>query len=103
MSIRFKLILVFSIVIGFAGCLAFYAVRAISSSSELVVRMYDEPLMGINQARAAHAKVIGAIGQMQRAMAFREAPGQAADEVERTIVSVIEDLQIVRERVHGVD
>jgi Four helix bundle sensory module for signal transduction len=82
MSIRFKLILVFSIVISFAGGLAFYAVRAISTSAELVVRMYDEPLMGINQARAAQAKLIGAIGQMQRAMAFREAPGRAADELE---------------------
>src|SRR5258708_3866986 len=101
MSIRLKLILVSSIVISFAGCLACYAVRAISSSSELVVRMYDEPLMGINQARAAHARLIGAAVQMQRAMAFREAPGRAADELEKTILSAIEDLQVVRERVHS--
>jgi methyl-accepting chemotaxis protein len=103
MSIRFKLILVFSIVIGFAGCLAVFAVRAISDSSELVVRMYDEPLMGINEARAAHTKLVGAIVQMQRAMAFREAPGRAADELEKTVLGAIEDLQTVRERVHGVD
>ena len=103
MSIRFKLILVFSIVIGFAGCLAVFAVSAISSSSELVVRMYDEPLMGINEAGAAHTKLVGAIVQMQRAMAFREAPGRAADELEKTVLGAIEDLQIVRERVHGAD
>jgi hypothetical protein len=44
MSIQYKLLLVFGIVIGFAGCVAVYAVNAISKSSELVVRMYDEPL-----------------------------------------------------------
>lgn len=101
MSIQFKLILVFGIVIGFAACLAAYAVDAISKSSEFVARMYDEPLMGINQARSAHAGLIGANGLMRRAIAIREDPARAADELEKTIFSALEDLKIVRERVHN--
>lgn len=99
MSIRYKLILVFGIVIGFAGCLAVYAVNAISNSSQLVVRMYDEPLMGINEARAAQAELIDAHGLMRRSIATREAPANAADELEKTTVNALADLQIVRERV----
>jgi methyl-accepting chemotaxis protein len=101
MSIQYKLILVFGIVIGFAGCVAAYAVNAISNSSELVVRMYDEPLMGINEARSAHAGLIGANGLMRRAIAVRESPANTADELEKTILSALEDLKIVRERVHN--
>ena len=35
--------------------LAFYGIRGISTSGDLVVRLYDGPLMGINHARSAHA------------------------------------------------
>src|ERR1700730_1279716 len=101
MSIQYKLLLVFGLVIGFAGCVALYAVSAISKSSELVVRMYDEPLMGINEARSAHARLIDANGLRRRAVAMRESPADAANELEKTISSALEELQIVRERVHN--
>jgi methyl-accepting chemotaxis protein len=101
MSIQYKLILVFGIVIGFAGCVALYAVNAISNSSELVVRLYDEPLMGLNEARSAQARLIDANGFMRRVIAVRESPANAANELEKTIFSALEDLQIVRERLHN--
>jgi len=57
MSIRYKLFGIFCIVIGLTGALAFYAVRGISSSGDMVVRLYDGPLMGINYARSALASM----------------------------------------------
>ena len=55
MSIRYKIFGVFSIVIVLACGLAFRGIRGISTSGDLVVRLYDGPLMGINHARSAHA------------------------------------------------
>jgi methyl-accepting chemotaxis protein len=57
MSIRYKLFGIFCIVIGLTCGLAFYGVRGISSSGDLVVRLYDGPLMGINYARSALASM----------------------------------------------
>ena len=55
MSIRYKIFGAFSVVILLACGLAFYGIRGISDSGDLVVRLYDGPLMGINHARSAHA------------------------------------------------
>ena len=55
MSIRYKIFGVFSVVILLACGLAFYGIRGISTAGDLVVRLYDGPLMGINHARSAHA------------------------------------------------
>ncbi len=55
MSIRYKFFCAFSVVIALACGLAFYGMRSISTSGDLVVRLYDGPLMGINHARSAHA------------------------------------------------
>src|ERR1700724_2013227 len=54
MSIRYKFFCAFSVVIAFACGLAFYGMRGISTSGDLVVRLYDGPLMGINHSRSAH-------------------------------------------------
>ena len=55
MSIRYKFFCAFSVVIALACGLAFYGMRGISTSGDLVVRLYDGPLMAINHARSAHA------------------------------------------------
>ena len=55
MSIRYKIFSAFIILIVLACGLAFYGIRGISNSGDLVVRLYDGPLMGINHARSAHA------------------------------------------------
>ena len=55
MSIRYKIFGAFSLVILLACGIAFYGIRGISTTGDLVVRLYDGPLMGINHARSAHA------------------------------------------------
>ena len=55
MSIRYKIFGAFSAVILLACGLAFYGIRSVSTSGDLVVRLYDGPLMAINHARSAHA------------------------------------------------
>ena len=68
MSIRYKIFGVFSIVIVLACGLAYYGIRGISTSGDLVVRLYDGPLMGINHARSAHASLNEARLIMQRGL-----------------------------------
>ena len=71
MSIRYKLFGVFSIVIALACGLAFYGIHGISNAGDLVVRLYDGPLMGINHARSAHAALNAARLEMSARPARR--------------------------------
>jgi methyl-accepting chemotaxis protein len=102
MSIRYKLFGAFCIVISLACGLAFYGIRGISSSGDMVVRLYDGPLMGINFARSAHATVNEGRLLLQR-MQSEDASKETAAKFEKLIVGVSDDLQIVRERVAGED
>jgi methyl-accepting chemotaxis protein len=102
MSIRYKLFGIVCIVISLTCGLASYGVRGISSSGDMVVRLYDGPLMGINYARAAHAAVNEA-----RLLAHRSLSEGATNEVvakfEKLITGISDDLKVVRERVEGKD
>src|SRR4051794_19158342 len=100
MSIRYKIFGVFSIVIALACVLAFCGIRGISSSGDLVVRLYDGPLMGINHARAAHASLNEARLMMQRGL-IEGAPVETVARLEKLVGSIFEDLKIVRERVQS--
>src|SRR5262245_65819595 len=75
MSIRYKIFGAFSIVIMLACGLALYGIRGISDSGDLVVRLYDGPLMGINHARSAHA----ALNEAQLLMYRSPAEGTPED------------------------
>jgi methyl-accepting chemotaxis protein len=100
MSIRYKIFGVFSILIVLACGLAFYGIRGISTSGDLVVRLYDGPLMGINHARSAHALLNEARFVMQRGLV----EGASSDTVarfEKLVGSIFEDLKVVRERVQS--
>src|SRR5215470_17062993 len=66
MSIRYKIFGAFSVLILLACGLAFYGIRGIADSGDLVVRLYDGPLMGINHARSAHAGLNEAVLLMYR-------------------------------------
>jgi diguanylate cyclase (GGDEF)-like protein len=57
MSIRHKFFLAFSVLAALACSLAIFGFRGIATSGDLVIRLYDGPLMGINHARSAHAKL----------------------------------------------
>jgi len=100
MSIRYKIFGVFSILIVLACGLAFYGIRGISTSGDLVVRLYDGPLMGINHARSAHASLNEARLMMQRGL-IEGAPAETVARFEKLVGSIFEDLKVVHERVQS--
>jgi len=57
MPIRIKFFLAFSVLVGLACALAFFGIRGIAASGDLVLRLNDGPLTGINHARLAQAKL----------------------------------------------
>jgi methyl-accepting chemotaxis protein len=100
MSIRYKIFGAFSVVILLACGLAFYGIRGISTSGDLVVRLYDGPLMGINHARSAHAALNEARLIMQRSLTAG-ATGEAVARFEKLVRNISEDLNVVRDRVES--
>src|SRR4051812_32846920 len=102
MSIRYKLFCAFSVVIALACGLAFYGVRGISTSGDLVVRLYDGPLMGINHARSAHAGLNEARLLVQRGFSEGTSP-EAIAKIAKLLSAISDDLKIVRERVRNKD
>jgi methyl-accepting chemotaxis protein len=100
MSIRYKLFFLFSIMIGLAAALAVYGVRSLGVADGFVSQLYDGPLMGINHARSAHAKLNEARALMQRGLVLREsASPDTPEKLQDMVFSAMEDLKIVRERV----
>jgi methyl-accepting chemotaxis protein len=95
MSIRYKLFGIFCIVISLACGLAFYGIRGISSSGDMVVRLYDGPLMGINYARSALASMNEARLLLNQS--------RNMDKLEKLIASISDNLKVVRERVDSQD
>jgi methyl-accepting chemotaxis protein len=102
MSIRLKFFCAFSVVIALACGLAFYGMRGISASGDLVVRLYDGPLMAINHARSAHAELNEARLLMQRSLSEGAAEATTA-KFEKLLAAVMDDLKVVRERVKSND
>jgi methyl-accepting chemotaxis protein len=101
MSIRYKLFGIVCIVISLTCGLAFYGIRAISSSGDTVVRLYDGPLMAINYARSAHAAMNDARVLLLRSR--NEVTGEAVAKLEKLIQGISGDLKVVRERVDSKD
>ena len=102
MSIRYKFFCAFSVVIALACGLAFYGMRGISTSGDLVVRLYDGPLMGINHARSAHAALNAARLLMQAGLSDG-APKEIGRETRKTVTGIADDLKVVRDRVKTKD
>ncbi|MCP3470891.1 methyl-accepting chemotaxis protein [Bradyrhizobium sp. CCGUVB1N3] len=97
MSIRYKIFGAFSVVVLLACAIAFYGIRAIGTSGDMVVKLYDGPLMGINHARSAHAALHEAHLVLQRSL-VAGASGDMVTKFERLVRSSFEDLNVVRER-----
>ena len=97
MSIRYKILGAFSVLILLACGIAFYGVRAIGNSGDLVVRLYDGPLMGINHARSAHAALHEARLVLARSLVAGSSPEMVA-KFESLVRGSREDLNVVRER-----
>jgi len=97
MSIRLKLLAVSSLILALACGLAFYGIRGIASTGNLVVRLYDGPLMSINHARSAHAALNEARLVLLQAQTG-DVTSIAAARFEKLLRSVSDDLGVVRER-----
>ena len=102
MSIRYKFFLAFSVLVALGCFLAFVGYRGIAASGDLVVRLYDGPLMGINHARAAHAELNDA------RLLLRRGPGDGVDgealpKFQKLVAGIAWDLRIVRERIRDRD
>jgi methyl-accepting chemotaxis protein len=95
MSIRYKLFGAFSVVLALACGLAFYGIRGISTSGDLVVRLFDGPLMAINHARSAHAALNDARLLMQRSLIASE-PEESVTKIEKLLADIEDDLGVVR-------
>src|SRR4249920_2132313 len=100
MSIRYKMFAAFSVVIALACGLALYGIRGISDSGDLVVRLYDGPLMGINHARSAHAGLNGARLIVQRSLGGSVSAGAVVN-FEKLNGNIFEDLNVVRDPVRS--
>ena len=69
-----------------------------------IVRLYDEPLMGVNYARAAATALSEARRLMDQSLAL--GPGRSPEAVKslrRAKFDIAEDLRIVRQRAHDVE
>jgi methyl-accepting chemotaxis protein len=97
MSIRYKIFGAFSVVILLACAIAFYGIRAIGNSGDLVVRLYDGPLMGINHARSAHSALHEAQLLLQRSLTAGASSDMVA-KFEKLVRGSFDDLNVVRER-----
>ena len=102
MSIRYKFFCAFSVVIALACGLAFYGMRGMSTSGDLVVRLYDGPLMAINHARSAHAALNAARLLMQSGVS-EGASKETVAKFEKLVAGIADDLKVVRERVKTKD
>lgn len=102
MSIRYKFFGAFSIVVILAIGLACYGFRGISTTGDLVVQLYDGPLMGINHARSAHAALNEARLLMQRSLTEGTSKEKIA-QFEKRLDDVAADLKIVQERIKNKD
>jgi methyl-accepting chemotaxis protein len=100
MSIRYKIFGAFSVVLLLACGIAFYGIRGISETGDLVVRLYDGPLMGINHARSAHA-ALNAARLIQQQSLGRGTTGGSVAKFEKLVGNISGDLNVVRDRIRS--
>src|SRR5467141_1339882 len=100
MSIRNRFFLAFSVLATLACSLAFSGYLGIAASGDLVVRLYDGPLTGINHARSAHAALNEAHLIMQRGLS-EGASNESVAKFDKLLGNVLADLSVVRERVQS--
>ncbi len=102
MSIRLKLLLAFSAIVLLAAGVAGYGYQLISSTSAMVVKLYDGPLMAVNHARSAQLNFTEARRSVEKAIVLREAANEADfDQIEKSMGQFATDMNIVRERMAG--
>lgn len=99
MSIRHKLVLAFSLVALLAAGVAAYGFSLISSTSTLVVSLYDGPLMGVSYARSAQLDFAKARNLVEKSIMLRE-PASTAEltAIDAAMKQLAADIDVVKER-----
>lgn len=101
MSLRVKFWIGFALIAGLAVSLAGYGAGALSRTGDLIVRLYDEPLVGVNYARAASATLSDARRLMDQSLPVGSGQSAAAiGSLRRMESEIAEDLRIVRQRMN---
>jgi methyl-accepting chemotaxis protein len=100
MSIRTKLFAAFLFVILLAGAQGFVSTRSVESTGDLIVEMYDVPLMSVSFARSAQTQFSAAARYMSRAISLSQTFGSEADlaPIDQAYEQFTSDLEVVRER-----
>src|SRR5215470_9013798 len=99
MSIRYKLLIAFSVMVILAAAVAAYAIQVVAVSSAFVVRLYDGPLMAVNHARSAQLHFAEARSAMEKALLMREAaPPSTMKIIDDSMKQFVSDLKVVQER-----
>lgn len=99
MTLRFKLYLAFSVVVGLATAAALYGMWVVSGTSTLVVRLYDGPMLAVSHARSAQLDFAAARAEMDRSLGLRDATAAASTAaLEKHMQALASDIGVVRDR-----
>src|SRR5262252_1556034 len=99
MSIRYKLLIAFSVIVLLATAVAVYGMHVVSNSSTLVVKLYDGPMMAVSHARAAQMQFAEARRAMERGLVLRDAaPAANTKLLDDSMKQFVSDLKVVQER-----
>ncbi len=99
MSIRYKLLLAFSVVVFLAASVAAYGFGLISSTSALVVQLYDGPMMGANYSRSAQLSFAKARQAVEQLVLLHQSasPAELAL-IDNSMKQLKSDIGVVKER-----
>ena len=100
MSIRHRFFLAFAMLAALACSLAFCGFRQVAASDDLVTRLYDGPLMGINHARSADA-TLNEARFLLASNAGDDVRDETVTEFRAQLAEIADDLKIVRERIEN--
>jgi len=98
MSIRYKLLLGFGVVLALAASVALYAISAISEAGDLVVRLYDQSFIAATSARSAQARFNEARAAMERGLLSADARQASIATLDAAMKDVFEELKVVADR-----
>jgi methyl-accepting chemotaxis protein len=99
-SIRSKLILVFSIIVVLAAAVAVYGVIVVAGSGSLVVRLYDGPFMAATHARVAQVRFGEARAALERGINARDSAGSLDTKAfDDSVGDLLAELKVVHERI----
>jgi methyl-accepting chemotaxis protein len=99
MSIQYRFLLAFAVVLGLMGGLAVYGVSQIRAAGDLAKTLYDKPLIAVSYTRLAHVKFNTARSGVEQSLHSRSVPSpERLDGLERLIGDLLQDLDTVKTR-----